>query len=1049
MTLEFEQLPATTPTPDQNDGKKKPKAYPKDFVALYKSFDSIEGIEAVVARAGELHDLPSKLALVWLMKIDESGLKQFLKLINCFEPLDNRVADFFIVNHWYEELIGFQSRFEPFGVELIKAVMADCKCDDEQLDMLLPKMSTVSVAEMLNLMMVMGRTRAIDQYRDSLTSKINDRELLSVALANDNFEAYEFYAGQHYKSSEVRKQLDDHTILSEMIDHHAAKSFGRYMKMIHAGIVSKVEAPALVKRIMIYAKEIDEDGMFRSMVESPLSYFKTAEVVDYNKFIKLLIEIKAPNMIPVILRFGRNLNRETAKYLLETGAVRAFVDCSGNFDSNIWDREMLDTFMALRAAGEIPPEKKLPYGLVYCFRYCEPEVLERIIDLGWGGQLLAESPELKKFVLEPRHLDRILDYIHNIEYRPTGEKKNARDVMYINSYYRGIANYLSVLPFALNEKQADDLWDHEQYDALLIDVDLPPGYFNEERIDKMLETESGVGIFLRYLNVIIENKITRVDAARFYQILERGSIKQIWHERHKFEGLKYDQKLATCLLAANMDLELVVSIDQFGSLDDRIYRRLFDDIDNKPMVLIELQINMINRRLGARAREIFRQLKPGLRTDEPINGRVSYFEPTDETALRVEQCEESVLIKLLKMDSFPAVFDWLAVIDHPEKHVEVLAAVNERLRDYVKNSQWLMAGVLLEAMSSYNIPVNQDGLMADIEVVRKLSVEGQFVANDTEDKMLKCLVGHNTQNQNIVARLRAMNPKDVRLEELLRQTADREAMKQLDRMEKREVQPIYEGPAQRIIDIIGKFYVGEYFRVTVAQIEQSMAAAGQELSSTWKIKVGEVTNHDQMALWMRDYLMEIIDDELQHGATNGINRIKCKPEYDYQMKNFLQQATTEEVICYLDRAEATYRDKAEWNGQGDMMGGKAWAEVAYWTRYLVVAMQNQSETDLCHALDTIISLQHNTDSVFNKSIHRLIHGTFRELKPLLDWKFNASNLMKDVWNGIMSRVSDEARKEIETMIESLRGLPGYDFDQHEIMADVDWRHLRGVRPQGD
>jgi hypothetical protein len=298
-------------------------------------------------------------------------------------------------------------------------------------------------------------------------------------------------------------------------------------------------------------------------------------------------------------------------------------------------------------------------------------------------------------------------------------------------------------------------------------------------------------------------------------------------------------------------------------------------------------------------------------------------------------------------------------------------------------------------------------------------------------------------------RLRQTKPEYILLDKLLVQVAHRRSAIEDEKRQTGVEQAVYEGQPLNILDQTVLYYTKEYVRSVTDQVNDRLRVAGQELSFEKQREIGEATNHDTLALWMRDYLVSSLDHELEYGRTaKGIrlNWSHSAGSYD-DLRKMIKTMTTEQVLEYLDRAEAVYRDENIW-GQSTSYGGVKWAEITKWTRLLVIAIESHDDHALRHAMDTIFSLQHNTDSVFNKNLFDLIKGDHSQIKEVLDIKFNSPRLIDSVAD-LKALVTMETRQQMDEILATLKVLPGYDYSTHSIRADINWSTVRGAKPRGD
>jgi hypothetical protein len=66
----------------------------------------------------------------------------------------------------------------------------------------------------------------------------------------------------------------------------------------------------------------------------------------------------------------------------------------------------------------------------------------------------------------------------------------------------------------------------------------------------------------------------------------------------------------------------------------------------------------------------------------------------------------------------------------------------------------------------------------------------------------------------------------------------------------------------------------------------------------------------------------------------------------------------------------------------------------------------------------------------------------------LDTKFESVKIV-DHLKTIDRCISGPAQARIRQILEVLKDLPGYDFENHRIRADINWSTVKGAKPRGD
>jgi len=136
-------------------------------------------------------------------------------------------------------------------------------------------------------------------------------------------------------------------------------------------------------------------------------------------------------------------------------------------------------------------------------------------------------------------------------------------------------------------------------------------------------------------------------------------------------------------------------------------------------------------------------------------------------------------------------------------------------------------------------------------------------------------------------------------------------------------------------------------------------------------------------------------DAIYRHAGTGLDCEPVAPDspLDRQHPGYLQSyiaamtASRETGLPFEDVAVAVF-DKsagAQWHGQ---FGGAPWLEIARAFKALIEA---PGEAGVISAVDHIVSLEHNTSTLFTKCAHWAISGRFEWIKDMLDVKFSASS----------------------------------------------------------
>jgi hypothetical protein len=407
------------------------------------------------------------------------------------------------------------------------------------------------------------------------------------------------------------------------------------------------------------------------------------------------------------------------------------------------------------------------------------------------------------------------------------------------------------------------------------------------------------------------------------------------------------------------------------------------------------------------------------------------------------------LYKLLAINSFQAADYWLLGFHRPGAHVDVIRLCNQRLVDLVTQREWNNVVSLLEVMKKNKVAVDKYMLARDPDLVKVLVNEGPIVSDKTERRQLEFMLGMRSSGYEVSNRLASIPANEIRLDRLLNKFARREAAKDWQRRETVTEWPISSDKVKDVVNEIGIFYIREYVRTVVEQVESTLNANGQEFTPAVKMRINEAINQGSLAMSMRDYLVTVINDELEHGPTSRLSMIQRRSGESNRetVRHFMAHSSPEEVINFLDRAEESYRDEIEWSSLPEF-GGKKWADVVKWTKKLIIAQTTNNDHALRHAMDTIFSLEHNTASVLNKDYEGYFIGRLDNIKPLLDAKFKSVNLAQDV-RLIFQYVSMSTADKMMQILAVLQDLPGYDFANHRINPYANWRTVRGAKPQGD
>jgi|GEM_PF-1881242 len=129
------------------------------------------------------------------------------------------------------------------------------------------------------------------------------------------------------------------------------------------------------------------------------------------------------------------------------------------------------------------------------------------------------------------------------------------------------------------------------------------------------------------------------------------------------------------------------------------------------------------------------------------------------------------------------------------------------------------------------------------------------------------------------------------------------------------------------------------------------------------------------------------------GAGLDCEPVTPAPPLDTQFPGYLQSyvagatASRETGLPFHEVAERVFDRTAgaKWSGS---FGGKAWLEIARAYRELLTA---ETETEIIVAADRLISLEHNTNTLFTKCSHWAVGGDWAWIKGCLDIKFSASS----------------------------------------------------------
>jgi len=1008
------------------------------------------GIDYFLEHHERFSGLTSLDALKLIDRLDEERLSEFVDVLRSFAPLDNRVAARFLGLDWSDIILEHPDQFLPLGDSIVKIMAEDDGIDMMTFEQILPLIKTPVDKRLLFTLAEHRRFDWLRAFGPRLVENYSDRLLVSECVKMDDLKSAINYYAQTKRENEI---FSDPTILDEIIRQRAPNSFKIFIQFM-AGEYPVDLARAV--RVMAFVVLIEDKQLESKIMKDPGGYFK---INDDNEFAEALVRDGQIMLVSEWLRKMYALNEVVADALIGAGLSSRVIAEAGSFWPVIWTKDRLMKMADKQAAG-VMTILDLPHNILKFFQQGDKEWADRMVAVGWGAWVLQVNhleDNVNDFEVNSEMIDRILQV--GVEARENWKKQevdpdmdSAGKLFFNDDQYEKYMNVfggqLHQLPLTLSAKQAEILWSAGGEVWIMMHPEkVESRFFTPDRLDSLMKTEEGCSIMYNNIATVQKLGVIPMDNRLFKHLATMLNASILWDSKKYFDQLIYNEDLALFLLKHGLDHELVVAGERFPPFEDwKIYRRLFENCYGKTAATLEIQMKFIKHHFPDQLPRLLKQLHFDPMMVSRVDDDILVLEQHDHEAEK----KYFILRQLLKMNSVEAASDWLAVFIKPEFDIEVCRYMNEAMVRLVGQEEWLAAAELLSLMDRSNIRLDKKILIGDLDLVQKISREAQIVANQEEQKLINLQLALKPNNPSVLARLEAMNDKKNILDRALRQKVIKEAEKEKNRRELREPQPYYEAGERNVSDQVAIYYFGEYVRMMTEQVEDLLLAAGQELSFEVRMRVGEVTNNDSLSMWLRDYLVASIDNELQHGLTSESVRLLVPKESFSGAKRimFLKTSTIEEVISYIDRVETMFRDPHIWKKMG-LYGGPLWAAVAMWTKKLIIAMQGDSEDEIRHAIDTIFSLQHNTNSIMDKEVDGLTpQPNCSQLKLLLDTKFESVKIV-DHLKTIDRCISGPAQARIRQILEVLKDLPGYDFENHRIRADINWSTVKGAKPRGD
>jgi hypothetical protein len=1021
---------------------------PHEEVIDLERFEAMNFDELIATRQGVdyflvNHDRFSGLSsdqawrMIEVMTFDQ--LPEIFSVLDSFVALDNHVAMYLIRNRWYEPMAAAKEHFLPLTVDTVMEIISDYNCQSNIFKILLPLMALpFDDGNMMKIFSDQQAGRLLAEFGAQLFADVSYDHCLQVALRADQLWAYGNYL--RWVRNFQKLKADDE-LLEKIITANAKQS----MKMYLIDIASKNRLePERAMKVMEYL-QVANNELFRQLAFNYTNYFNYPG--GHNEFVKDFIKLGQEKLVIDYLNHYHGLSREVFLQLLTPNSAAEMLECCSSFRTDIWNKDTVMRLIAMRESGSLPADVMLPERVILNTADADAELAERLIAVGWGARVISGLHRFKDFTLTPRHLNRIIGLPdQSVATADSTARLPMMNYFETKRLLSDVSYTLDYLPFRLTAEQTELFWQHCPSAILYRPEVAVQGFFTNERLNALIADADQNNLIIYYLEKIKIHSSLSVDNDLFHRLLSPRNISGLWEAREFFDDIVYDEPVARMLLEAGMLVEVAIDYPLFSRFENKeIYLQLFKEFPRRSAVVTEAVLDMMMDHFNGDIETIGKFYREAKAIDAQT--------PTDDTnrELRTLWLSTPVLSKLIDISSFSNIDLWLNIDKDSIADPYIIEQLNIKLATLVSRQEWAQVQMLLTVMDKHNIEINQAALAENDECLRTLAAAGQLVASESEDKLIKFAAAQNQTGNVIQSRLSALDQKEWRLVDVLRQAADREAAKEKYRQEHRESGPVYEGEPMTINDEIGVFYMKEYVRSVLSQVNDQLRACGQELSNQIQLTVGEKINHDRLVLWLRDYLVTIIDHELTDGPSAvgaAITRERDRKVSFPQMTSFLSRATTEEMIGYLDRAENIFLDKNEWRDM-TLYAGPKWAAVAKWTRAMILADQNGDDQARRHAVDTIFSLQHNTGSVFSKYIpDMLVDSIEDDGLAVLNLKFNTPKLIDDL-DELLGLLSDEGKSRVSVIVESLKLIPGYDFANHCIDPNTDWRTVRGVKPHGD
>ena len=1051
-----------------------------------------DGVDYFLKHHDRYTGLSSEQASYFLNTVPFETVSEFFKVINSFGYLDNEVAIHIACCFGVAQLVDFQKRFLPLERTSFHYILEHQLLDEKDFEGLMGILKLPYPIDEISYLLKRGWFVLIAKFGQRLVGGFSDYDLIQMAIQNDCFDNYVNCLIYQGKSAEPLP-MDPEEILTQLVDENKINSVKDcFQYCYHRGWFLSSD---IKLKIIVFANERSDTQLVYDIISTWTD--------GWGALALKLLEMDQNGGL--FNRYGirlSNLGLSVATKMLNMGLGDLLLRYRNAFSRRDWNEEFLMRLVTEKRQGRITTIN-FP-NFIISYTGGSQALADAMIDVGWGGVVLAEQPALGEVEISGKEMDRMLKY-HSDQVRAdriksstqnsgadNGDRPPERNNHEAQDYLESIAENLGHYKNVLTAAQAEVFWNNRCIKELLdYPRVIPQKFITTEKARSLLATDYGRCNLLDHIDYIKGLNVLDFDNRLFHELISTpNNVASVWNERHHFSGVVYDEDVIFGLLFADMKKEFVSLIDQAEPFKDiTVYQQIFDRCMYFGPGAIERLVRMVRRHSPAFESDIIGEMQMFVGARRSDNSDIdewceSLKENSQITFPDTENGKKYfVLSSLLSVNAFEEVEAWLKAFSQKERYPALTDFFNNRLVALASNLEWYNVTKLLEVMDKHGIEIDLEALLDNNHLLEWLSRTGSLVSDPAEERQLRFLQGMRSEHPAIRARLLQIaqnNPKEILVVSLLRQVAAKEAVKETYRREHRELQPVYYGPPLAIVDEAALFYVRETVQKTMDRLNDTLADHGQELTPAVRIRIAERTGHAKFLDWLKLYLVAIIDGELEYAITSCqdvkifdheayvkspgytydhgdpdqqlIEEAQSErlPDYMTTIRTFLKNSTFQEIISYLDRAEAVYCCGTDW--VSGSFGGKSWGNITKWTRNLFIAVEQGDDHAIRHAIDTIFSLHHNSGSLFNKTDTGMLDASMPRyldvFKDLQDLKQKSANLLMD-WASLTKHVGSETKTEIVHVIQSLYDVPGYDYANQRIKTDVDWRRMRGVKPQGD